>query len=76
VACSLALRRTKINSSDPVLMSVRTAYATEPFPAFLHPPIELASSRPHGGLNVDRRIHLTAICFVMLLHLGVAEIHI
>jgi hypothetical protein len=43
---------------------------------FLHPPIELASFRPHRPLHLDRRISLSAICFGTLLHLVVTEIHI
>jgi hypothetical protein len=71
-----AARRTKINSSDPPLTAVCTTYATPPFPPFFHPPIELASFRPRGRLHRDRRIDFSAICFGMLLHLAVAEIHI
>ena len=70
------LRGTKINSSDPPVRAVCAGYATPPLPPFFHPPIELASFRPHGRLDLDRRIDFSAICLGMLLHLGVAEIHI
>ena len=63
---SLAARGTKINSSYPPLTAVCTAYPTEPFPPLLHPPIELASFRPHGRLHLDRRIDFPTICFGML----------
>jgi hypothetical protein len=53
-----------------------TAYATPPFLTIFNPPIELASFRPRGRLYVDRRIDFSAICFSMLLHVAVAEIHI
>jgi hypothetical protein len=68
--------RTKINSPDPPLPAVCTAYATPPFLPLFHPPIELASFRPCGCLHLDRRIDFSAICFGALLHLGIAEIHI
>jgi hypothetical protein len=38
------------------LTAVCTAYATPPFPPLLHRPIELASSRPHGRLDLERSI--------------------
>ena len=53
-----AARWTKINSSDPPLPAVCTAYATPPFLPFFHSPIELASSRPRGRLYLDRWIWL------------------
>jgi hypothetical protein len=68
--------RTKINSSDPPLTAVRTAYASEPLLPFFHPPMKLASFQPCGRLYVDGRVDLSAICCGMLLHLFVAEIHI
>jgi hypothetical protein len=40
-----------------------------------HPPIEPASVRPRGGLDLDRRIDFTAISLGKLLHVGVAGIH-
>jgi hypothetical protein len=58
------------------LPAVCTAYATPPFLTFFHPPIELASFRPHGRTHLERRIDFSAICFGMLLHLVVAEIHV
>jgi hypothetical protein len=70
------LGRTKINGSDPPSTAVRTAYPTPPFPPFLHPPIELASARPRGHLDLDRRIDFSAICFDTLLHLVVADLHV
>jgi hypothetical protein len=48
VAWSFALRRTKINSSDPPLTAVCATHPTPPFLALFHPPIELASLRPCG----------------------------
>jgi hypothetical protein len=71
-----AVRGAKINSSDPPLTAVRTAYATPPFPPFCHPPIELAGIRPFGRLNPDRRIDSSAISFSTLSQVVVAEIHI
>jgi hypothetical protein len=56
------------------LAAVGTAYAIPPFPPFLHPPIGLASFRPHRRLHLDRPIDLSAICFDTLLHLIVTEI--
>jgi len=50
-----------INSSDPPLTAVGTAYPTPPFLPFSHPPIELASTRPRGHLHLDRRIDHAAI---------------
>jgi hypothetical protein len=70
------VRGTKINSSDPPLTAVCTAYPTPPFPPFLHPPIELASFGPSGRLHLDRRVDFSAICFSTLLHVVVAEIQI
>jgi hypothetical protein len=58
-----AARGTKINSSDLTLTAVRTGNATPLFLPFLHPPIELASLRPHGRLHLDWRIDFSAICF-------------
>jgi hypothetical protein len=40
------------------------------------PPIESASRRPLGRLDLDRRIDFSAICLGVLLHLVVTEIHI
>jgi hypothetical protein len=54
-------RRTKINSSDPSLTAVWTAYPAQPLLALFHPPIELASSGPRGCLNFNRWIDCTAI---------------
>jgi hypothetical protein len=70
------IRGTKINSADPQLPAVRTAYPTEPCLTFFHPPIELASIRPRGRLHLDRRIDFAAICFGTLLHIRVAQVHI
>ena len=64
-------RRTKINSSDPPLAAVCTAYATPPFLPFFHPSLELASFRPGGGVHLNRRIDFPLIRFGMLLHLVV-----
>ena len=44
----LSVRQTKIISLDPPLTSVWPAYASEPFSAFSHPPIQLTRSRPCG----------------------------
>jgi hypothetical protein len=43
---------------------------------FFQPPTELASIRPRGCLNLDRRIHFSTICFGTLPQVGLAEIHI
>jgi hypothetical protein len=53
------------------LAAVCTAYATPPFLPFFHPPIELASFRPGGGVHLNRRIDFPLIRFGMLLHLVV-----
>jgi hypothetical protein len=68
-----AARRSKINSSDPPLAAVWTAYATEPLPAFLHPPVELASFRPRGHLHLDRWIDFPAVFRVLLLRVEVRD---
>jgi hypothetical protein len=51
-------RGTKINSFDPLLPAVSTAYATPPFLPFFQRPIELASFRPLGP---PPRVRLTCI---------------
>jgi hypothetical protein len=71
-----AARGTKINSFDPPLTSIRTTHATPPLLPFFHPPIELASVRPHGRLHLDRWIDFSAICFGDLLQVIVAEIYL
>ena len=58
-----------------MLTAIRTAYPTQPFLPFFHPPIELASFRPGSRLHLDRRIDIAAICCGMLLQLVVVEIH-
>jgi hypothetical protein len=62
---------TQISSSDPPLLAVSTACPSEPFPPFFHPPIELAAWRPCCRLDLDRRIHLTSICFGVLTRLEI-----
>ena len=69
-----AARRTEINSSDPPLTTVRTAYPTQPFLPFPDPPIELARFRPRGRLHVDRWIDFSPICFGDLPQIIVTEI--
>jgi hypothetical protein len=59
---------TKINSSNPPLTAICTAYATPPLLPFFHPPIKLASLRPRGGVHLNRRTDFPAICFGTLLH--------
>jgi hypothetical protein len=49
------------NSSDPPSAVVCPAYATPPFPPFLHSLVELTSFRPQGDLYLDRRIDFAAI---------------
>jgi hypothetical protein len=56
------------------LTAVCTAYATQPFLPFFHPPIVLASLRPRGHLHLNRRIDFSAICFGTRLHIVVASI--
>jgi hypothetical protein len=58
------------------LTAVCTAYPTPPFLPFFHPPIELASMRPGGRVNLDHRVDFAAVCCGQVLHLGIAEIHI
>jgi hypothetical protein len=71
-----AARGTKINSPDPPLTTVCTTYPTEPPLALFHPPIEPASWRPGGRLNLDRWVDFSAISLGKLLHVLIAEIHI
>jgi hypothetical protein len=66
----------RINSFDPPLTAVGTSYPTKPFLPFFHPPIELTGLGPRGLVYLDRRIDYAAVCFVDLLHVIVAEIHI
>jgi hypothetical protein len=73
---ALVRGRTKINSPDPPLFTVRTAYPTEPLLTLFDPPIELASRRPRGQLHRDGRINFSPICCSQALHLAVAELHI
>jgi hypothetical protein len=61
------LRGTKISSSDPVLMTIRTAYVTPPFLPVLHPPVDLASFRPGSRLHLDGRVNFAAIRCATLL---------
>jgi hypothetical protein len=72
----LAARGSKINSSDPPLPAVCTAYPTPPFPPFLHPPVQLASLAPCGGLHRDWWINFPAIYGRTLLQVVLAKIHI
>lgn len=65
-------RGTKITSSDPPLLTIRTAYPAEPLLTLFDPPIELASRRPGGHLHLDGRINCSAICFAVLARI---EIH-
>jgi hypothetical protein len=58
------------------LTAVCAAYPTEPLLPLFDPPIELASFRPHGRLDLDGWIDFAAICLGQVLHLVVAEIHI
>jgi hypothetical protein len=62
-----AARGSKIDSSDPPLPAVCTAYTTQPFLPFFHPPIKLAGFRPRGRLYLDRWIDFSAICIGTLL---------
>jgi hypothetical protein len=65
----LALGWTKINSFDPPLTPVSTAYATPPFLPFSHPRVKLISWRPGGRLHVDRWADCSAIGFSTLLEI-------
>ena len=56
-----AAGRTKINSSDPPLTAVRTAYATPPLLSFFHPPIDLATLRPHRPSRTWTQIDCTSV---------------
>jgi hypothetical protein len=71
-----AARGTQINSFHPPLTAVHTAYPVPPFLPIFHPPIELASARPRGRLDLDGWIDFAAICLGTVLHLVVGEIHI
>jgi hypothetical protein len=55
VAWSLAVGMTKITSSDPPLLTVRTAYPSPPlqtWPPLSDPPIKLTSWPPCGCLDL------------------------
>jgi hypothetical protein len=69
----MSARGTKINSPDPALSAVCTAYPAEPLLTFFDPPIELAGSGPRRRLHLDRRINCTAVRFAVLVRI---EIHI
>jgi hypothetical protein len=56
------------------LTAVCTAYATPPFLAFFHPPIELASFRPCDCLDLDRRIDFSAIYLAVIVLIAIAVI--
>jgi hypothetical protein len=56
-----AVRRTKINSSDPPLMAIFAPHPAQPLLALFDPPIEPASSRPRGHFHLDGRIDFAAI---------------
>jgi hypothetical protein len=58
------------------LTAVCTAYPTPLFLPFLHPTNRAGRRSPCGRLNLDRWVDFSAICFGMLLHRVVAEIHI
>jgi hypothetical protein len=58
---ALVRGRTKINSPDPPLFTVRTAYPTEPLLTLFDPPIELACSRPRSGLHMYQRVDFSAM---------------
>jgi len=58
------------------LPAVFAPHTTPPFPPFFHPPIELASFRPRGHLDLDRWIDFPAICCRKLLHIVVGEVHV
>jgi hypothetical protein len=64
----------RVNSPDPPLTAVGTAYAPPPLLTFFDPPINLASLRPRGCLDLDGRIDLSTISLGTLLHFAVAEI--
>ena len=68
---SLAVRPTKINSSNPALPAVPTSYAAPPFPPFSHPPIELACSRPGSRVHLDRRLDCTAVHVAVLVRIDI-----
>jgi hypothetical protein len=56
-------RRAAYPSSDPALLTVGTAYPSEPlqpWPALFHPPIKLPSFRPRSYIDRHRRINQTA----------------
>ena len=54
-------RTTKISGSDPPLTAGCTAYPTQPFLPFFHPPIELTGFGPGGRVHLDRRINRTSV---------------
>jgi hypothetical protein len=53
---------TKVSSFDPLLTTIGTAHRAQPLLPFFHPPVELASMRPHGRLHLDRRKDACSLC--------------
>jgi hypothetical protein len=47
----------------------------QPLLTVFDPPIELASARPRGGLDLDGRVNFAAICCGQVLQFGIGEIH-
>jgi hypothetical protein len=75
-SCPSAPCGTKINSSDPSLTAVCTAYATPPLLPFFHPTIELAAFRPVAVSTLIGGSDFPAICLGTLLQVVVVEIHV
>src|SRR5215211_727203 len=66
-------RTPKISCFDPPLRAIWTPDSAKPLPAFLHPPVELATGRPCGCLDLNRRIDLAAIGFAVLTRIEVTH---
>jgi hypothetical protein len=71
---SITLDATKIDSSDPPLSTVLTAYPAPPRLALFDPPIELAARRPCGRLDLDRRIDFAAVRFTVLARIEIRHV--
>jgi hypothetical protein len=50
---------------DPPLPAIGTAYTSEPLLTLFDARIKLASLRPCGHLDLDRRIDRTPVCFAV-----------
>jgi hypothetical protein len=66
----------QIGGLDPALLTVGSAYPSEPLLALFDPPVELASWRPHSYVHRYRRVDNAAIRLGDPLQVSVAQLHI